>query len=86
MLKLIEIVILWVYFITPSLLALDTFLASLFNFLNYCLWLRLTDEGSLPEMRVWSILLIESKLKWRIHHSISLFLYTSIKDTIDADR
>ena len=26
--------------------------------LNYFVWLRITDEGSLPEMRIWSILLI----------------------------
>ena len=26
-----------------------------------------TDKGSLPEMRIWSILLIISELKWCIH-------------------
>ena len=31
--------------------------------------------GSVPEMRIWSILLIESDLKWNIHLSRSLFLY-----------
>ena len=31
---------------------------SLFNFLNYFVWLRITDEGSVPEMPIWSILLI----------------------------
>ena len=35
-----------------------------------------TDEGSVPEMRIWSILLIKSDLKWCIHLSISLFLYS----------
>ena len=35
----------------------------------------LTDEGSVPEMRIWSILLIKSDLKWCIHLSRSLFLY-----------
>ena len=30
---------------------------------NYFVWLRITDEGSVPEMRIWSILLIESDLK-----------------------
>ena len=34
----------------------DNFLFFLDNFL----WLRITDEGSLPEMRIWSILLIKS--------------------------
>ena len=38
--------------------------------------LRITDEGLVPEMRIWSILFIKSYLKWRIHLSRSLFLYT----------
>ena len=33
------------------------------------------DEGSVPEMRIWSILLIISDKKWCIHLSRSLFLY-----------
>ena len=44
-------------------------------FCNYFAWLRITDEGSVPEMRIWSILLINSDLKWCIHLSRSLFLY-----------
>ena len=55
---------------------LDTFGLSLFNFLNYIVWLRITEEGSVPEMRIWSILLIISDLKWCIHLSRSLFLYS----------
>ena len=50
---------------------------SIFNFWNYFVWLRITDEGSVPEMRIWSILLIKSDLKWSIHLSRSLFLYFS---------
>ena len=34
-----------------------------------------TDESSVPEMRIWSILLIKSDLKWCIHLSRSLILY-----------
>ena len=70
-------VILWVYFTIPfgfsffwhfwditfQLLKLPPF------------WLWITDEGSVPEMRIWSILLIQSDLKWCIHLSSSLFLY-----------
>ena len=41
--------------------------------LNYFVWLRITDEGSVPEMRIWSILLIKSDLKWCMHLSRSLF-------------
>ena len=41
-----------------------TFGASMFNFRNYSVWLRITDEGSVPEMRIWSMLLIKSDLKW----------------------
>ena len=48
-------------------------LGILFNFLNYFVWLRITDEGSVPEMRIWSISLIQSDLKWCIHLSRSLF-------------
>ena len=35
--------------------------------------LRITDEGSVPEMRIWSISLIQSDLKWCIHLSRGLF-------------
>ena len=34
----------------------------IFNFSNYFVWPRNTDEFSVPEMRIWSILLIESDL------------------------
>ena len=43
------------------------------------LWLKITDEGLLPEMRIWSILLIYSDLKWCIHRSKSLFSYYTYK-------
>ena len=44
--------------------------------LNYFVWLRINDESSVPEMRIWSILLIKSDLKWLIHLvSRSLFSY-----------
>ena len=52
-----------------------TFLVSLFSFLNYFLWLRITDEGSVSEMCILSILLIESESKWCTHISRSLILY-----------
>ena len=54
-----------------------TFGTLLFNFRNYLVWPRFTDEGSVPEMRIWSILLIKSDLKWCKHLSRSLFLYIS---------
>ena len=65
-------------FITPSLQALacfDTVWALLLNFLNYFVWLRITDEVSVPEMSIWSILSIKAGIKWCIHLSRSLFLY-----------
>ena len=75
-LKCIRIVILRIYYMA-SLLAsasFGTFVTSLFNFLNYFIWLRITDEGSVPEMSTWSILLImKSDLKWCIH--LDLFIY-----------
>ena len=52
-----------------------TYGTSLSNFWKYFLWVRITDEGSVPEMRIWSILLIKSVLKWCVCLSRSLFLY-----------
>ena len=64
-LKFIEIVILWIYYMA-SLLAsasFGTFVKYLLNFKNYFVWLRITDEGSVPEMRISSISLMKSDLK-----------------------
>ena len=44
---------------------------------TYFVWLRITDEGSVPEMRIWSILLIKYGLKWYIHLIRSLCVYFS---------
>ena len=71
---MIQIVILRVYYTIPFAFTLFWhFWANIFNFLNYLLWLRITDDGSVPEMRIWSISLIKSDLKWCIHLSRSLF-------------
>ena len=56
-----------------SFACFDTFVASLYNFVIYFIWLRITDEGLVPEMRIWSILLIKSDIKWCIHLSRGLF-------------
>ena len=48
---------------TPSLLAsacLGSFGHHFSTFFNYFVWLRITDEGWVPEMRIWAILLIKS--------------------------
>ena len=77
MLKLTEIVICWVYYTIPfgfSLIRL--FLGISFQRLNYVVWLRITDEGSVPEIGIWSKLLTKSDLKWFIHVGRSLFSYT----------
>ena len=47
--------------------------------------LRITDEGSVPEMRVWSISLIKSDLKWCIHLSRSLFFNFNYLMSVTAD-
>ena len=50
-LKLIKIVFLWVYYTIPIGFSLYWhFGASFFNFLNYFILLRITDEDSVPEM------------------------------------
>ena len=57
-LKFIEIVILGVY--SPSILAsvcFGTFVTTLANLFSYLVWLRIPDDGSVLEMRIWSILL-----------------------------
>ena len=45
------------------------------NELELRFWLRITDEGLVLEMHIWSISLIKSDLKWCIHLSISLYSY-----------
>ena len=77
-LKLIEIVILRVYYTIPFGFSFFWhFLALFVNFYNYFLWLRITDEGSISEMRIdiWSVLLNKSALKWCIHLRRSLYSY-----------
>ena len=55
-LKLIEIVILWVYYTIPFGFSLIWhFLVITFQLFRLHVWLRITDEGSIPEMRIWSI-------------------------------
>ena len=82
MLKLFEIVILWVYYTIPFGFSLFWHVWDIsFQHLIILFWLRITDEGSVPEMRIWSILLIQSDLKWCIHLSRSLFLYLECFNT-----
>ena len=47
----------------------------IFQLLKYDVWLRINDdidEGSVPEMRLCSILLIKSDLEWCITYTIKL--------------
>ena len=54
-------VLFFYYYTTPFGFSLFRhFWGSLVNILNYFVWLRITDEGSVPEMRIWFILLIGS--------------------------
>ena len=71
---LIENKILWVYY-TISPLTLACFGTFEHTFSNYFVWLRITDQGSVPN--IWSILLIKSDSKCCIHLSRSPFLYVS---------
>ena len=46
--------------------------SQIFSFFSYFVLLRITDEGSVTEMRILSILLIKCALKWSIYLSISI--------------
>ena len=73
--KLIKIVILWVYYTIPFGFSLFWhFLVVTFQLFILHVLLRINDEGSVPEMRIWSISLIYSDLKWCIHLRRSLYL------------
>ena len=54
---------LWYMWPCVNNFGLITFWTTLSTFWNYFVWLRITDEGSVPEMRIWSILLIQSDCK-----------------------
>ena len=76
-LKLIEFVlfktvILLVYYTIPF--GLSLFWHINFQLLKLLFWLIITDKGStVPEMSIWSTLLIKSNLKWCVNLSRSLF-------------
>ena len=38
-----------------------------FNLLLYFVWLRITEEGPITEMKIWPILLIQPIIKMCIH-------------------
>ena len=50
--------------------------------IKYVVWIRAIDEGSVPDMRIWFILLIKSDLKWCtwIHLSRFLFIFQLLDD------
>ena len=76
-LKLTEIIVLLVYHtISFGFTLFRHFRAIISCFWNHFVWLRITDEGSLPEIRIWSILFIKSDLKLCIHQSRCLFSYS----------
>ena len=52
--------------------------------LNYFIRLRITDEGSVPEISIWSILLIKSDLKWCIHLSRCLFYIRNVRAIVQG--
>ena len=52
------------------------------NILNYFVLLRITDNGSVPEMRIWSILLIKSDLKWCLHLRKLYFYFSFVSAAV----
>ena len=83
-LELTDIVVLWAYYTIHFGFSIFwhfcQFGTSLSNIFDYFVWLRITDEGSLPEMPIWSILLIEFDLKWCTHLS-KVFFYIGTDGT-----
>ena len=79
-LNFIEIMIMCVYYTIPFWLwaCFCTFGHHFSTFKNYFVWLRIIDESSVTEMRIWYISLIKSDWKWCIHLSASLFLYFKV--------
>ena len=88
MLKWTELVIFVVYYTIPfGSACFSTFWASICNVWNYFIWLRITDEGSVPEIRIWSMLLIKSDLKWCIHLvEVSFYISTSWWVSLPVDQ
>ena len=75
-LKLIKIVISWVYYTIPFGFSLFCFFVDItFQLVKLLFWLRIIDECPVPEIHIWSILFIKSDLKWCIHLSRSLILF-----------
>ena len=65
---------LWVYYIIPFGFSLFWhFFVITFQPFKLPVWPRITDEVSIPEMRIWSMLLIKSNLK---------MVYTSKKKSL----
>ena len=50
--------------------------------LDDCFWLRITDEGSVTEIRILSVFLIKSDLKWCILVEVSICWMSLIVDQI----
>ena len=55
-----------------------------FQLINDFVWQRITDEGSVTEMRIWSKMLIQSDLKWCTNLSRSLFSYLNYLASVTA--
>ena len=67
---------LWFYYTIPFGFSLFWHVWNIsFQLLIILFWLRITVKGSVPEMQIWSILIIKSDWKWCINLRISLFLY-----------
>ena len=62
-------------FLSMEKLYSEHFLGIPFRLFKNFVWQRITDEDSMPEMRIWSISLIKSGLKWCLHLERSLFSY-----------
>ena len=79
--KLTKIVILWVYYTIPYGFSMFWHIWGItFQLLKLLCWLKITDEDSVLEMRIWSILLIKSDLKLLVE--VSFYIIDTTNEDI----
>ena len=77
---------LWIQYTVPFGFSLLWHILDItFQLLNYFVWLRIADDGSMPEMSISYILLIKSSLERYILKQKSLAIITEIHIEINTN-